>query len=281
MSRLKGRKALVTGAASGIGAATVSRLLADGATVLACDISGEGMAGTFNHVANLANPEAIALLAAAVESQLGGLDILVNNAGVCPVGTLEDLTDDQWQFGLDVNLLAPARLAKACLSLLKASQAGRVINTGSILSRYGDAGLDVNLLAPARLAKACLSLLKASQAGRVINTGSILSRYGDAGLGAYAASKHAILGFTRSLAMELGPFGITANCVQPGCIVTGMTRGMLENGAAAEYYREKSALKRLGQPEDIADVIAFLASDDARFITGQGIIADGGVMTHS
>ena len=172
--------------------------------------------------------------------QLGGLDILVNNAGVCPVGTLEDLTDDQWQFGLDVNLLAPARLAKACLSLLKASSAGRVINTGSILSRYGDAGL-----------------------------------------GAYAASKHAILGFTRSLAMELGPYGVTVNCVQPGCIVTGMTRGMLENGAAAEYYREKSALKRLGQPEDIADVIAFLASDDARFITGQGIIADGGVMTHS
>lgn len=240
MSRLKGRKALVTGAASGIGAATVARLLADGATVLACDISGEGMAGTFNHVANLADPQAIALLAAAAESQLGGLDILVNNAGVCPVGTLEDLTDDQWQFGLDVNLLAPARLAKACLSLLKASSAGRVVNTGSILSRYGDAGL-----------------------------------------GAYAASKHAILGFTRSLAMELGPYGVTVNCVQPGCIVTGMTRGMLENGAAAEYYREKSALKRLGQPEDIADVIAFLASDDARFITGQGIIADGGVMTHS
>jgi 3-oxoacyl-[acyl-carrier protein] reductase len=240
MSRLKGRKALVTGAASGIGAATVARLLADGATVLACDISGEGMAGTFNHVANLADPQAIALLAAAAESQLGGLDILVNNAGVCPVGTLEDLTDDQWQFGLDVNLLAPARLAKACLPLLKASSAGRVINTGSILSRYGDAGL-----------------------------------------GAYASSKHAILGFTRSLAMELGPYGVTVNCVQPGCIVTGMTRGMLENGAAAEYYREKSALKRLGQPEDIADVIAFLASDDARFITGQGIIADGGVMTHS
>ncbi|MAF62372.1 MULTISPECIES: SDR family oxidoreductase [Pseudomonadota] len=240
MSRLKGRKALVTGAASGIGAATVARLLADGATVLACDISGEGMAGTFNHVANLADPQAITLLAAAAESQLGGLDILVNNAGVCPVGTLEDLTDDQWQFGLDVNLLAPARLAKACLPLLKASSAGRVINTGSILSRYGDAGL-----------------------------------------GAYASSKHAILGFTRSLAMELGPYGVTVNCVQPGCIVTGMTRGMLENGAAAEYYREKSALKRLGQPEDIADVIAFLASDDARFITGQGIIADGGVMTHS
>ncbi len=240
MSRLNGRKALVTGAASGIGAATVRRLLADGATVLACDISSEGLAGTFNHIANLADPQAIKTLAAAAQSQLGGLDILINNAGVCPVGTLDELTDDQWQFGLDVNLLAPARLSKACLALLKASRAGRVINTGSILSRYGDAGL-----------------------------------------GAYAASKHAILGFTRSLAMELGPYGVTVNCVQPGCIVTGMTRGMLENGEAADYYRDKSALKRLGQPEDIADVIAFLASDDARFITGQGIIADGGVMTHS
>ncbi|MDM7957809.1 SDR family NAD(P)-dependent oxidoreductase [Blastomonas sp.] len=240
MSRLNGRKALVTGAASGIGAATVRRLLADGATVLACDISSDGLAGTYNHVANLADRQAIATLAAVAESQLGGLDILINNAGVCPVGTLDELTDDQWQFGLDVNLLAPARLSKACLALLKASKAGRVINTGSILSRYGDAGL-----------------------------------------GAYAASKHAILGFTRSLAMELGPYGVTVNCVQPGCIVTGMTRGMLENEAAAEYYRDKSALKRLGQPEDIADVIAFLASDDARFITGQGIIADGGVMTHS
>ncbi len=240
MSRLNGRKALVTGAASGIGAATVKRLHADGAVVLACDISSDGLAGTFNHIANLADPEAIATLAAAAESQLGGLDILINNAGVCPVGTLDDLTDEQWQFGLDVNLLAPARLSKACLSLLRASSAGRVINTGSILSRYGDAGL-----------------------------------------GAYAASKHAILGFTRSLAMELGAYGVTVNCVQPGCIITGMTRGMLENEAAAEYYRDKSALKRLGQPEDIADVIAFLASDDARFITGQGIIADGGVITHS
>ena len=240
MSRLNGRKALVTGGASGIGAATVRRLQADGATVLACDISSDGLAGNINHVANLADPHAIAALAAAAHSQLGGLDILINNAGVCPVGTLEDLTDDQWQFGLDVNLLAPARLTKACLQMLRASQAGRVINTGSILSRYGDAGL-----------------------------------------GAYAASKHAILGFTRSLAMELGQFGVTVNCVQPGCIVTGMTRGMLENAAAADYYRDKSALKRLGEPEDIADVIAFLASDDARFITGQGIVADGGVMTHS
>jgi 3-oxoacyl-[acyl-carrier protein] reductase len=240
MSRLNGRKALVTGAASGIGAATVKRLLADGAVVMACDISAEGLAGTFHHVADLADAQAIAALAAAVESQLGGLDILVNNAGVCPAGTLEELSDEQWQFGLDVNLLAPARLTKACLPQLRASDAGRVINTGSILSRYGDAGL-----------------------------------------GAYAASKHAILGFTRSLAMELGGDGVTVNCIQPGCIVTGMTRGMLENAAAADYYRDKSALKRLGQPEDIADVIAFLASDDARFITGQGIVVDGGVMTHS
>jgi NAD(P)-dependent dehydrogenase (short-subunit alcohol dehydrogenase family) len=82
--------------------------------------------------------------------------------------------------------------------------------------------------------------------------------------------------------MELGPQGITVNCVQPGAIVTGMTKPMFDtNPDAAVYYTGRSALSRLGQPEDIADVMAFLASDDARFITGQGIMVDGGVMVHS
>ena len=116
----------------------------------------------------------------------------------------------------------------------------------------------------------------------MINTGSILSSYGDANLSAYSASKHAILGLTRALANELGPSGITVNCVQPGCIVTGMTQPMFDSGVGAdEYYRSRSPLGRLGEPEDVADVMAFLASDDARFITGQGIVVDGGITSHS
>jgi NAD(P)-dependent dehydrogenase (short-subunit alcohol dehydrogenase family) len=145
-----------------------------------------------------------------------------------------------------------------------------------------DTAMQVNAKSVLDMSRAALPMLQASKAGRIINTGSILSRYGDATLAAYAASKHAVLGLTRALAMEFGPMGITVNCVQPGAIETGMTKPMF--AAAPEsltYYVGRSALGRIGQPEDIADVMAFLASDDARFITGQGIMVDGGVMVHS
>jgi len=233
-----GRKAVVTGAASGIGAAAVARLLADGCTVLAVDLAADGLAGTHNLATDVANAEAIA---AEAQAKLGGCDILINNAGVCPGGPYEEMTQEMWDLALGVNVTAVMQLTRACLPMLKASNAGRVINTGSILSRYGDAGLV-----------------------------------------AYATSKHAVLGLTRALAMELGPHGITVNCVQPGAIETGMTRPMFDsNPDSKTYYTGRSALGRIGQPEDVADVMAFLASDDARFVTGQGIMVDGGVMVHS
>jgi 3-oxoacyl-[acyl-carrier protein] reductase len=235
------RKAVVTGAASGIGAAVVARLIADGCEVLAVDRVAEGLAGTRNLVADLGDEAAFANIADGAALNLGGCDILINNAGVCPVGPFDDITDENW-----------------------------------------DAALGINVTAAMKLTRALLPMLRASKAGRVINTGSIMSRYGDAGLVAYATSKHAILGFTRALAIELGPDGITVNCVQPGAITTGMTKEMFEtNPDSLTYYASRSALGRIGQPEDVADVMVFLASDDARFITGQGIMVDGGVMTHS
>ncbi len=235
---VSGRKAVVTGAASGIGAAVVARLLADGCAVLAVDLAADGLAGTHNLATDVANA---AEIAAEAQAKLGGCDILINNAGICPAGPYEDMTREMWDGALGVNVTAVMELTRACLPMLKASSAGRVINTGSILSRYGDAGLV-----------------------------------------AYATSKHAVLGLTRALAMELGPHGITVNCVQPGAIETGMTRPTFDtNPDSKTYYAGRSALGRIGQPEDIADVMAFLASDDARFITGQGIMVDGGVMVHS
>jgi 3-oxoacyl-[acyl-carrier protein] reductase len=242
MSRdVAGRKAIVTGAASGIGAAAVARLQADGCAVLAVDMVADGLAGTFNLVADLANPGDIGRVAAEAQAKLGGLDILINNAGVCPASPFDDMTQAMWDMALTVNVTAVMQMTRAALPLLRASKAGRVINTGSILSRYGDAGLV-----------------------------------------AYATSKHAVLGLTRALAAELGPRGITVNCVQPGAIVTGMTKPMFDTTPqSATYYEGRSVLGRLGQPEDIADVMSFLASDDARFITGQGILVDGGVMVHS
>lgn len=235
---ISGRKAIVTGAASGIGAAVTARLIADGCAVLAVDLVEVGLSGTHNLAIDARETEAIA---AEAQAKLGGCDILINNAGVCPAGPFAEMSDAMW-----------------------------------------DAALSVNVTAAMALTRACLPMLRASAAGRVINTGSILSRYGDAGLVAYATSKHAVLGLTRALAMELGPDGITVNCVQPGAIETGMTRPMFDDRPEAlKYYTSRSALGRIGQPEDIADVMAFLASDDSRFITGQGIMVDGGVMVHS
>lgn len=238
---ISGRKALVTGAASGIGAAAVARLLTDGCTVLATDSNANGLQGSYILIADLADPGSPARIAAEAQAKLGELDIIINNAGVCPASPLDDMTDAMWALAMTVNVTAVMQLTRAVLPMLRRSPAARVINTGSILSRYGDAGLV-----------------------------------------AYTTSKHAVLGLTRALAAELGPQGITVNCVQPGAIITGMTKPMFDgNPESAAYYRGRSLLGRLGQPEDIADVMAFLASDDARFITGQGIMVDGGVMVHS
>lgn len=238
---LSGRTAVVTGAASGMGAAAAARLMAEGVAVLAVDRVGEGLAGTHTLLADLADPEAFAAIAGAAESLLGGCDILINNAGVCPAGPFGEMTDAMWDTALSINVTAAMKLTRALLPMLARSGAGRVVNVGSIMSRYGDAGLV-----------------------------------------AYATSKHAILGLTRALAMALGPQGITVNCVQPGAIATGMTKDLFEGDTGArDYYAGRSALGRIGEPEDVADVMVFLATDDARFITGQGIMVDGGVMVHS
>jgi 3-oxoacyl-[acyl-carrier protein] reductase len=106
-----------------------------------------------------------------------------------------------------------------------------------------DHALSINVTAAMKLTRAALPMLRASGAARVINTGSILSRYGDAGLVAYATSKHAILGLTRALAAELGPQGVTVNCVQPGAISTGMTKPMFAtNPESLAYYAGRSVL---------------------------------------
>ncbi len=237
---IAGRKAIVTGAASGIGAAAVARLMADGCVVLAVDRVAEGLAGTHNLVADLSDESAFAAIAEAAEAELGGCDIVINNAGICPAGPFDEMTDDMWNAALSINVTAAMKLTRAMLPMLRASKAGRVINTGSIMSRFSNPNLV-----------------------------------------AYVTSKHAILGLTRSLAMELGADSITVNCVQPGAIVTGMTKDVFDaNAEFRDYYVTQSALGRLGQPEDIADVMAFLATDDARFVTGQGIMVDGGVTVH-
>lgn len=229
--RLAGRRAMVTGAASGIGAAAAARLVAEGAAVIGVD-AADGA----DLVLDVAAPGAAGAMAKAAEEQLGGLDILVANAGVTGLEPLATHADESWERMLEVNLSSVFRLVRACRPLLAAGGRGRIVATGSVMSAFGEAGM-------------C----------------------------AYAASKHGLLGLVRALAAELGPDGITANCVLPGAILTGMTRApFAADPAFRGYWERKAALGRLGQPEEVAAVIAFLASDDAAFVTGAALVVDGG-----
>ncbi|NOW48033.1 NAD(P)-dependent dehydrogenase (short-subunit alcohol dehydrogenase family) [Novosphingobium sp. SG751A] len=232
--RLNGRCGIVTGAGSGIGAATVRRLREDGAQVLTADLKGD-----VDLLMDVAGKDAGKTLTEAALARFGRLDFVVPCAGISAFCPLEGHSDDYFEQVMAVNVTAVFRLIRDAAPHLRASPAGRIVTIGSVTSAFGDAGLV-----------------------------------------AYGTSKHAVLGMTRALAVELGADGVTANCVMPGAIDTPMTAPAF--AAMPEYrthWEQKSALGRLGQPEDIADVIAFLLSDDARFVTGQGWMVDGGAMT--
>lgn len=243
MGNLAGRKAIVTGAASGIGLASARLFAAEGAQVLAVDLPGGPLEEAFEGtaIATLAvsvtdHDAPAAIMARAVEA-LGGIDIVFNNAGVADSALAALMSDEAWDRVLDVNLRAVFRVTRAAIPFLVNSPAGRIINTASVMAE---------------------------------GTGM--------GLGAYSASKAGVVGFTRTLAVELGKHGVTANAILPGAIRTGMTAGLWEQRPeVAELWARKSVLRRLGEPDDIARVAAFLASDAAGFVTGQAIAVDGGL----
>ena len=239
-NRLEGRRAIITGAASGIGFASASLFAEEGARVLAVDLPGRGLAaraGILPLEIDITLEEAPERILSAARTEFGGLDILFNNAGVSGRWRIEELSDAEWDRTFAVNVRAPFRLARQAIPELKLSRAGRIINTASVMAEGADYGL-----------------------------------------GAYCASKAAVGGLTRALALELGKSGVTANYILPGAIRTGMTRSVWEaNPDIAEIWAKKSPLKRLGEPEDMARVALFLASDDAGFVTGHGLCADGGL----
>ncbi|MGH6633291.1 SDR family NAD(P)-dependent oxidoreductase [Sphingopyxis sp.] len=193
-------------------------------------------AGAVDVVADVTEPGINARLVAEAEAQLGGLDIIVACAGITGMQMLDGHGDEFFDTMMAVNVTAVFRLMRDAMPPLKRSPHGRIILIGSVMSSFGEAGMT-----------------------------------------AYSASKHAVLGMTRSVAAEVGAFGITVNCIQPGAIDTPMTAPAFT--AMPEFKQrwiEKASLGRLGQPEDIADVAAFLASDDARFMSGHGLFVDGG-----
>ena len=136
----------------------------------------------------------------------------------------------------------------------------------------------VNVDATLRITRCVLPFLRKSDNGRIINIGSIMSSLGDSGLSAYSASKHAVAGLTKSIAAEIGPSGATANFIQPGAIITGMTKEALTVKEFKDFWSNRSSLKRLGEPIDIARGALFLASDLGAFVSGHGLVIDGGAL---
>lgn len=247
-TRLAGRKAIITGAASGIGAACADLFAREGAIILAVDLesafakareNGHALApGVHTLAKSVADADAPEMIVAKALLVCGGIDILMNNAGIGTNALAEQMTDEVWQRTLDVNVTAQFRLCRATIPHLKESKAGRIINVASVMAEGTDYGLS-----------------------------------------AYCASKAGVAGLTRTLALELGKFGITANYILPGAIRTGMTRPLWEaRPDVQEVWAKKSPLRRVGEPIDIARGALFLASDDGGFVTGHGLHVDGGMM---
>jgi NAD(P)-dependent dehydrogenase (short-subunit alcohol dehydrogenase family) len=245
MIDLKGRRALVTGASRGIGAAIALALAENGADVaftyrhatdkanaMSAAIEGLGRRA-FAIQADSADPAAIARSVDQAVGALGGLDILVNSAGVGLNGMIADLDIDAYQAMMDVNVRGPLLYAKAVIPHLGAG--GRIVSIGS--------GLAERVPFP--------------------------------GVTAYAMSKSALLSFTRGLARELGPQGITVNLVQPGSTDTDANPA---DGPAADFQRGMTALGRFGDPKEVANAVVFLASPAASVITGAILTADGGAI---
>jgi len=246
-ARLAGKVAIVTGAASGIGQASARLFAEEGAQVLAVDrpesaiaTANQGVPAIVPLGIDITGDDAPAKIVAAALERFGHLDIVFNNAGVSGRAFAEEMTDEHWDRVNNVNVRAVFRISRAAIPALK--ERARV--TGR---------------------------------GRIVNTASVMAFDTDFGLSAYCASKAAVGGLTRTLALELGKFGITANYICPGAIYTGMTRNGFDDPEIRAVWEKKAALRRLGQPIDIARGALMLASDDADFITGHELVVDGGL----
>ena len=253
---LEGKVALVTGAGSGIGRA-ISKKFADmGATVLCTDVNlatAQETADLLEHPAAGQEHRAMALDVTKRESvqqamdwvreQYGSLDVLMNNAGVSTMQTIEHMTEEEWDFNFNVNIKGMFFVTQAAIPLMK-EKGGRIINTASMAA---------------------------------VKAAPLLAHY--------TASKFAVVGFTKSAALELAPYGITVNCVCPGWVKTSMQdreivwegalRGMAPEAVYQEYI-DHTPLGRICYPEDVADVVGFLASPQAGFMTGEAMNIAGG-----
>jgi NAD(P)-dependent dehydrogenase (short-subunit alcohol dehydrogenase family) len=239
-SRLGGRRAIVTGAARGIGAEIARTFARDGADVGVLDISPDVKAlGGPAEVADLADPDATRDALARLIDDLGGIDILVNNAGILRITPLLDITVDEWDLVLAVN-------------------ARSMLVTTQVAAR---------------------SMITAGTGGRIVNIASMGAKQAAGDQAHYAASKAAVVSLTQAAAIELGPHGITVNAICPGYVLTEMGAATRTPEMVAAWSAT-SPLGRCAEAADVAAMALFLASDDAAYCTGQAFNVSGGMIMH-
>ncbi|MCE2518974.1 MAG: SDR family oxidoreductase [Alphaproteobacteria bacterium] len=244
-----GKTVIVTGARSGIGFATTQRFAADGATVIMADVRDASeeaaqLAEAGNDVrfvrTDVSREAEVQALIDGVVSRNGEVDILVNNAGIVLARTVPDTTLEEWDRLLDVNLKGAFLCCRAVIPLMRQRRRGVIVN---VASEQGLVGAATNA--------------------------------------AYTATKGGIIQLTKSMAIDHGQDGIRINCVAPGPVKTPLfdtfVEGVEDPQAELRGFLDATILKRLGRPEEIANVIAFLASDESSYMTGSVVVVDGGL----
>jgi 3-oxoacyl-[acyl-carrier protein] reductase len=245
MPRLIGKVSLITGAAQGIGLATAKKFAQEGAVVVVCDIHAEAVnaavaqcqalgAQAEGHTMDVTQRDQVDAVISAVLARHGRIDVLVNNAGITQDARLQNMTQEQFDRVIDVNLRGVFHCAQAVANTMVAQGSGVILNASSVVGIYGNFG-QTN----------------------------------------YAASKFGVIGFTKTWSRELGPKGVRVNAVAPGFIATPILNTIPEKVIAE--MAQRVPLRRLGQPEEIANVYAFLASDEASYINGEVIEVSGGM----
>lgn len=247
--RLRGKTCIITGSGGSIGRAACLRFAEEGANIVGCDIAAPGAEETVRlvesaggtmisvHPADLTDKAACDKVVAAAVERFGGVDVLFNNGAMAYFAWIEEMTDDMWSKTINEELNLVFLMTRAAWAELKKSQ-GSIVNTASLSAWAG------------------IELLP--------------------GL-AHTAAKGGVLAMTRQFAMEGRKHGVRANSVSPGTIETNQTRFILEDPEWCRIQLGRAMINRMGQPEEVAAAVAFLASDDASYITGADIAVDGGV----